>query len=79
MVYKNNQSGKMTKDTRLRYDEAMALFSVCLDEDLEQTIETAFQKLDISNNGELSVKLIRQGLVLNNRTHISPLLKELHK
>ena len=45
------------------------------DEDLDEIIAQCFDKLDITDEATLTVKYIRQGLLVNARTHVNPALK----
>ena len=40
------------------------------DEDLDEIIAQSFDKLDITDDNSLTVKYIRQGLLVNSKTHI---------
>ena len=45
------------------------------DEDFDEIIAQSFDKLDVVDDNTLSIKYIRQGLLVNSRTHILPVLK----
>ena len=49
------------------------------DEDLDEIIAQCFDKLDINDEATLTVKYIRQGLLVNARTHINPIMKTHNK
>ena len=49
------------------------------DEDLDEIIAQCFDKLDITDEATLTVKYIRQGLLVNARTHVLPQLKTHNK
>lgn len=49
------------------------------DEDLDEIIAQCFDKLDITDEATLTVKYIRQGLLVNARTHINPAMKDHNK
>ena len=49
------------------------------DEDLDEIIAQCFDKLDITDEASLTVKYIRQGLLVNSRTHINPSMKTHNK
>ena len=40
------------------------------DEDLDEIIAQSFDKLDITDENCLTVKYIRQGLLVNSKTHV---------
>ena len=48
-------------------------------EDMEAIIAECFDRLDITEEANLSVKLIRQGLLVNSRTHTSVAMKAYNK
>ena len=45
--------------------------SQLFDEDLDEIIAQSFDKLDITDDNVLTVKYIRQGLLVNSKTHVS--------
>ena len=49
------------------------------DEDLDEIIAQCFDKLDITDEETLTVKYIRQGLLVNSRTHVNAALKTHNK
>jgi hypothetical protein len=49
------------------------------DEDLDEIIAQCFDKLDITDEASLTVKYIRQGLLVNSRTHINLSMKAHNK
>ena len=49
------------------------------DEDLDEIIAQCFDKLDITEEATLTVKYIRQGLLVNARTHVNQILKTHNK
>lgn len=49
------------------------------DEDLDESIAQCFDKLDISDESRLSVKYIRQGLLVNGKTHVNKSKKAQNK
>ena len=48
-------------------------------EDFDEIIAQSFDKLDVIDENVLTVKYIRQGLLVNSRTHILPILKAHNK
>lgn len=61
------------------FDEAMRGIAQLFDEDLDEIIAQCFDKLDINDEATLTVKYIRQGLLVNARTHVNPILKTHNK
>ena len=49
--------------------------TLLLEEDLRDIISECFDKLDITDDMTLTIKYIRQGLLVNQRTHIDPVMK----
>lgn len=50
---------QMSKDVQLTYDDTRKAFDEVLEDDLDDVITEAFSKLDICDDGRLSVKVIR--------------------
>ena len=57
------------------FPEFFRTANTLFNEDLDEIISQCFEKLDLSDVGYLSVKYIRQGLLVNARTHIDPTMK----
>ena len=53
--------------------------TLLLEEDLREIIAECFDKLDITDDMALTIKYIRQGLLVNQRTHIDPIMKQHNK
>ena len=63
----------------LTFDDALMGVTQLFDEDLDEIIAQCFDKLDINDEATLTVKYIRQGLLVNARTHVNPILKTHNK
>ena len=61
------------------FNEALQGVSQLFDEDLDEVIAQCFDKLDITDEASLTVKYIRQGLLVNARTHVNPVMKTHNK
>ena len=61
------------------FEDAMVGATQLFDEDLDEIIAQCFDKLDITEEASLTVKYIRQGLLVNARTHVNPILKTHNK
>ena len=57
------------------FSDAYMGVSEFFEEDLDEIIAQCFDKLDLADKANLSVKYIRQGLLVNARTHINPVMK----
>ena len=63
----------------LTFDDVMRGISQLFDEDLDEIVAQCFDKLDINDEATLTVKYIRQGLLVNARTHVNPIFKTHNK
>ena len=60
----------MDRKHHLTDNEAIEIFSSQLEDDLEEVIDQGFNKLDITNDGTIPLRTIKQALMLNSKTHI---------
>ena len=65
--------------TSFTFDQAKRGVMQLFDEDLDEIIAQSFDKLDITDENILTVKYIRQGLLVNGRTHVNKTYKALNK
>ena len=56
---------KMEKSAQLSFDDTMDMFSQLLEEDVDELIAQGFNKLDITNEGKVSVRTIHRALLTN--------------
>jgi len=63
----------------ITFEDAIHGVTQLFEEDLDEIIAQSFDKLDITDEAKLSVKYIRQGLLVNGRTHVTPILKTHNK
>ena len=70
---------QISKDAMLSYEDAIDSFRSQFEHDLDDIIEQGFNKLDISNDGQISVKVIRQALRLTNKMHSQVSLKNINR
>ena len=61
------------------FQDAMMGVTQLFDEDLDEIVAQSFDKLDITDEANLTVKYIRQGLLVNSRTHVLPSMKQHNK
>lgn len=70
---------RMNNTHHFTFNEAMTGVTQLFDEDLDEIIAQCFDKLDITDEAALTVKYIRQGLLVNARTHVNPAMKTHNK
>ena len=63
---------KIDERHEFNFDEFMNMIHRVLDYDFNDVIEQSFAKLDIANEGSISVKNMRQGVLVNLKRHETP-------
>lgn len=70
---------RMNNTHHFKFNEAIIGITQLFEEDLDEIIAQCFDKLDITDEAALTVKYIRQGLLVNARTHVNPVMKTHNK
>ena len=62
-----------------QFEAGMQGVTQLFDEDLDEIIAQSFDKLDITDENSLTVKYIRQGLLVNSKSHVNKNQKQQNK
>ena len=69
----------LTEDSKLEFAHMVEIFTDLFTQDLDDIIIQGFNKLDITNDGQVSVIILKQALLLNNNSHVQVPLKMVNK